>query len=92
MPYTDYFHPGRGDPGDLPRLSLRSIDGLWHVVATEPGHCEHVHGDGFSVYREAARLRDWIERDLKAGQRMDILRFWETRALIPVEDEMERAA
>ena len=92
MPYTDYFHPGRGDPGDLPCLSLRSIGGCWHVVATEPDHCEHVHGDGFPAYRDAACFKERVRRGLKAGRRLDVVRFWETRALVPVSGQMERAA
>ena len=90
MPYTDYFHHGKGDPRDLPRLSLRSIDGSWHVVATEPGHCEHVHGDGFPLYRDAVRLMHQVREGLRAGRRLDIIHCWETRAL--VEAEMEAAA
>ena len=70
MPYTEYFRPGRGDPGDLPCLSLRSIDGHWHVVATEAGHCEHVHSDGFSVYRRRAWSSICRTMRSTAGSRM----------------------
>jgi|GEM_PF-1669752 len=85
MPYTNYFHPGEADPTDLPRLSLRKIDGYWHVIATEVGHCEHVHGEGFKRRPRAATLMEQIWREMHAGRRLDIVHSWETRALIEVE-------
>ena len=85
MPYTNYFHPGPPDPNDLPRLSLRKIDGYWHVIATEPGHCEHVHGEGFKGRRPAASLMVQIWKEMQTGRRLDIIHSWETRALIPIE-------
>jgi len=84
MPYTDYFLPGEADPADHPELSLRRIDGHWHVVATEPGHCEHVHGDGFPTYWHALFLLRRIRDGLRAGRRLDIARCWETRALVKI--------
>ncbi len=92
MPYTDYFHPGPPDPTDLPRLSLREIDAYWHVIATEPGHCEHVHGQGFRHREAAARLMERIWNGLQAGRRLDIIHSWETRALIEVPVERETRA
>jgi hypothetical protein len=81
MPYTNYFHPGPPDPTDLPALTLRKIEGHWHVVATEPGHCEHVHGEGFLERSRAEALLARIRGELEAGRRLDIVRSWETRVL-----------
>jgi len=92
MPYTNYFHHGEADPTDLPRLSLRKIDGYWHVIATEVGHCEHVHGEGFHDRRRADRLMERIRTGLQAGRRLDIIHSWETRALVPVEAETGKVA
>ncbi len=92
MPYTNYFHPGEPDPTDLPRLSLRKIDGYWHVIATEAGHCEHIHGDGFQDRRRADKLLERIRSGLQDGRRLDIVHSWETRALIEVEAETGKVA
>jgi hypothetical protein len=82
MPYTTYFNPGPADPTELPVLALRLIDGHWHVVATEPGHCEHVHGEGFPGRGKAQELLERIRQELLSGRRLDIVHSWETRALV----------
>ncbi len=65
---------------DILRVSLRKIDGHWHVIATEPGHAEHVHQDAFRFFEDARQLRDAIRRGTDNGEQLN-LRHWDTRAL-----------
>ncbi len=61
-------------------ITTRKIDGCWHVVATEPGRCEHLYTKFFSKHWDAIRLAQNIRRGIDSGLQLD-LKHWESRAL-----------
>jgi len=65
---------------DSIRIGLRRIDGQWRILATEPGHAEHLHSTAFQYFDDARQLRDEIRGGLAAGLQLN-LNHWETRAL-----------
>ena len=89
-PRSDAYRPYRpdydgtfsteDDAQDEIRISLRRVDGKWRVLATEPGHAEHLHQDAFTSIDEAKGFRDAIRRGLATGRQLN-LNHWDTRAL-----------
>ena len=73
------FGPDQEPDHDL-QISLTKIDGQWHVLATEPGHAEHVHRDGFRYFDDARDLRDQIRRGIANGHDLN-LSYWDTRRI-----------
>jgi hypothetical protein len=60
-------------------VTLRRIDGAWHVVAAD-GDLEHTHQHAFAEHRKAWRLVEEIRDALSHGRNLNLV-FWESTTL-----------